>query len=726
MSQITGSVTVTGIVAPTDTTDIYAVTDAVYGRDGLRNVDDTSAMLAITKDRRRLGMIVGVGISGTSGTYYSLTNEPGTDSTQLSDWTVFQSGAAGSSLEVQSNGTSALVGTQIINFGSGITVSTSGTSGQVDVSVSGGAIEFYDEGTSLGAYSKVNFVGADVFADQKPGDNTTLNVYIPTPTFSSHFNTNDGTSSGYVSESLSRYSVRISTPTSEGSPFKTNTWAASTQSATTSTTPSFSTANAVTGLGGDSTITVDVYDADGTTLLATYTTPAITGDGSNSSSGANAGITVTISNYGADSLKYKANISVSVNADTILTANGLSGGRYHIVITNVTDSTTDGAQTFTYTQSDVFLDKNPSTPSFGGAASTTISESGTSANIVTKHLSGVEYYILGSKFDAHTDDIDNLNANTQGRSGAASQNFQFTAANYGLPTISEYAWSPSSGSFTGWTNYYNNANAQYDISDWTITAASFRYRGTSGAATATLFDPWNTGGANSSTNHSILVDTYSTSGNSTQYVETFNDEQWRKASDYTTSWDPTATLSNGEACVVGGTIVRPDRFFLTDPSTATIQPNLSSFKPDKNGANPNYSSLTGNASFYRLFYTTLGVSSTPIPSFSMVFAGTFVGTALSDLQNQYLKVFVRKIGATVGNSGTGSPPLLLHGAEYDFGTFNDGSTSGTDTPGIRLGSSSGSTINGTFGGFNATNGIYVEVQICNSAIKIDTITVAFN
>ena len=110
----------------------------------------------------------------------------------------------------------------------------------------------------------------------------------------------------------------------------------------------------------------------------------------------------------------------------------------------------------------------------------------------------------------------------------------------------------------------------------------------------------------------------------------------------------------------------------------------------------------------------------------MVFAGSFVGTALSDLQNQYLKVFVRKIGATVGNYGTGSPALLLHGAEYDFGTFNDGSTAGSDTPGIRLGSSSGGTINGTFGGFNATNGIYVEVQICNSAIKIDTITVSFN
>jgi hypothetical protein len=55
-------------------------------------------------------------------------------------------------------------------------------------------------------------------------------------------------------------------------------------------------------------------------------------------------------------------------------------------------------------------------------------------------------------------------------------------------------------------------------------------------------------------------------------------------------------------------------------------------------------------------------------------------------------------------------------------TFDDGATDGQ----IRLGSSSGNTINGTFGGFNATNGIYVEFKIHNSAIRIDTVTVTFN
>ena len=161
----------------------------------------------------------------------------------------------------------------------------------------------------------------------------------------------------------------------------------------------------------------------------------------------------------------------------------------------------------------------------------------------------------------------------------------------------------------------------------------------------------------------------------------------------------------------------------TAPNTATIQPNLAAFKSDLNGTNPNYSGLTASAKYYRKFYTTLSSSSTPIPSFSMVFAGTFAGgTALADLISGALTVTVRKIGATVGVFGPTSYPLSLNGSGYNFGTFDDGATDGQ----IRLGSSSGNTINGTFGGFNATNGIYVEINIVNPAIRIDTVTLTFN
>jgi len=589
-------------------------------------------------------------------------------------------------------------------------------------------LNFYDEGVLVGTYAKVNFVGSGVFADENPTNSDTVNVYIPPPTFASHFDTNDGTTDGTVVESgITRANVRISTPTIEGTPFYTggganSLWAGTTQSAHIDTSLYLTTNAQVTGFGGDSTVTVNVYSGDGTTVLATFTTPAITASGTWTSSGANAGITVDIQSYATDSLKYKATVEVIISLSTLFpSVTGLSGGRYHVEVIHTTDSTTDGGNTYTYTQADAFFDINPSTPSFGATSSVTISESSTSSNIVTKHLSGVEYYVAGSQFEATATELNNLNANTQGRASGANTNFQLTASNYGLSTISQFAWAPSSGTFTGWTNLYDNTNDTYSITNWTIPVGSFRYRGISGTASATIYDPWATSSPKTSSSNLILVDTISTG--STQYIETFNDESYRKESDYTTAWDSTATLLNGEACVVGGTLVRPDRYYLT---SNVITPNLTSYKPDKNGANPNYSGFSNDASFYRLFYTTLGASTTPIPSFSTVFSGTFVGTPLSDLQNSYLKVFVRKIGATVGNSGTASDPLLLHGAEYDFGTFNDGSTAGTDTPGIRLGSSSGGTINGTFGGFNATNGIYVEIQICHQSIRIDTVTVTFN
>jgi hypothetical protein len=271
-------------------------------------------------------------------------------------------------------------------------------SGHSNGSGGGGSVEFFDEGISVGTYAKVNFVGTGVFAAEKPGDNTMINVYVPPPTFVSHFNTNDGVTSALVSESnISRYTVRISSPTSEGTPFSTNTWATSNREATLGSTPIFSTAGPATGFSagatGDSSIDVIVYDADGVGILSQYTTPVLYQDGVYTDS---LGITVTLTSYASDSLKYKASVQVSVNTNTIFGTNARTGGRYHVKITHNTDTNTDGTGPYVYTQSDVFYDTNPNTPSFGGGATATIIESTTPSNIVTKHISCVEYYTTNS------------------------------------------------------------------------------------------------------------------------------------------------------------------------------------------------------------------------------------------------------------------------------------------------------------------------------------------
>lgn len=66
-----GGVGLMGYLSPMDTRDTYAVTDPVYGIDGLRNVGTISELDQIPFERRRAGMIVGV---GGGEVYYKLKN----------------------------------------------------------------------------------------------------------------------------------------------------------------------------------------------------------------------------------------------------------------------------------------------------------------------------------------------------------------------------------------------------------------------------------------------------------------------------------------------------------------------------------------------------------------------------------------------------------------------------------------------------------------------------
>jgi hypothetical protein len=60
MANIPGSVPITGYVAPTDATDLYATHDEAYGRGGYRTVASLAERDAITADRRKAGMLVNV------------------------------------------------------------------------------------------------------------------------------------------------------------------------------------------------------------------------------------------------------------------------------------------------------------------------------------------------------------------------------------------------------------------------------------------------------------------------------------------------------------------------------------------------------------------------------------------------------------------------------------------------------------------------------------------
>jgi hypothetical protein len=653
-----------------------------------------------------------------------------------------------------------------------------GSTGFIGATGAGGVLIVKDEGVQVGAtgYTIMNFVGTDVLAEDSgtPGQ---VNVYIPTPTFLSHFNTTDGTNNATMDANLYPFgdTPRISKPTTEGNPFKTgsapnNVWQtlakASYESPVTTGRIQYDTVASCTGFSADATgdakFVINVYDANGTSVLTggTLDTSATNAIYQTQTFTNGTGITLAISNYAADlPTKFSADVSIVIDAGTILTANGLDGGRYHVGIVMTTDTATDGGGVYSYfgpngnsstsyngETNDVFFDSNPSTPSINGT--TTIVESSTPANIITKYLSGVQYYTItsgnGSQFELDVSDIDNFNANTQGRGGDDDWNFRAIGTNYGLPTLQLEAWGPSVGTFTGvdWPDFYNASDVAFDYNSWAINNSNFRFRNNTATVSGQVYDPWNSGNTVNSSNAAILIDTYAEISNSTLLRERFDDEQYRLERTGTyTAFVPTATLTGSgltnqtgssspfcQACTVGSNIIQPSIFFKDNgnsPQYASATGSLTPYKPDKTTSNPDYSgaSYQVTSTYHRLMKTT-GSLTDAIASFELEFSGDPLGsTFFNDLVNEDIKVYIRKAneGSGAGNIGYSAIPLSLHGSA-PFTTILD-PPSGIDTASAacRTTLTNSNTIAGTFGGFDATEGFYIEVQIVNSAIRIDQI-----
>ena len=729
-----------------------------------------------------------INLKGSDGTDdpITLTGGTGVTITRISD----------SELEFTSSGTS-------YQGGDGINIDTSTNPDTIEIDLAdgcgsfgpnlgfdGGQLEFlgmhvFQDGSNVGTFPVINFIGPDVLAQANtPNAPCQVDVYVPPPTFQSHFNTTDGVGNGECNcNTTSFVTPRISEPTSEGTPFKTGggsnaLWAATNNKASyqdssdgtqANGTRTFTTVNDVTGFGGNSSLVVNVYDADGTTVLDTHTLSNIQGNnaGSVSSSG---NITISVANYAADTTKFKAKPSFSIKfgkvlSDQVPTRNG---GRFHVELIHNTDTATDGtgpykyfgpngntlptSQTYNANAQDVFFDANdlggyPATPAINGT--TTIVESSTPAEILTKHLSGVEYYVDGSKFMVDVTNIDDLNANTQGRSGGSVWNFRAQGGDYNLPTLQLTAWSPSVGSFNVFTNKFDLQNLDFDYDDWAINNSNWRFRNTDAFVNAQVWDPWNAGNSVNSAGASVLIDTYNTTGNSTKLRETFIDEEFRLirgASSYST-WVSTATLGSGisnqtgssspfdDACIVGSNLIRADKFFKDNGSSGNspsggygnLTGSLASYKPDKNGTNPDYSSYTNTATYHRTFETIANPSSIVIASFELIFQGSFPGgDALTALVNEDMKIYIRKKATNNGtNFGHGAVPHSLHGpntfgspfAYLDPPPSVDGNGSA-----CRTGSSSGNTISGSFGPNNqAEGGFFAEIQIIDPTVRIDRI-----
>ena len=517
----------------------------------------------------------------------------------------------------------------------------------------------------------------------------------PPPSYRSHWNTSDGNNGSQtvsVSNVTPTTTARIPTPSGgEGVPFKVGANAGTNKTVTKATTATFTTSQATTGFGGDSTAVVEVYDKD--SLIDSFTTPPIT---QNMSVVGGQGINVEITQYGVDdAAKYKAKLKVTVNLAQTLP----NGGFYRVEITHITDSVSDGGVSYSYVGNEVFIDTDPTSPTIGTL-------SFIDNNPVIKYLSGISYYDNGSTWRIILTAINNLNGN----SIRTSNNIQITSSRYRLPNLNHSPFGSGSANFSGWTNEENNTGTGYDKSDWTLNQNTYRFFGTDASVSAIARDPWSSSPALTDGNHSILIDTYPS--DSEDLYEPFDDEDRRQDSTFnngatTGNWDSTTALVDGEALVQNSYLMMPTESPYTDYST---------FKPV--GGNPNYTGFSAPANYYRTFVETSGLNQ---PNFIIVFSGSFVSNATTDLSNSLFEVFIRRIDSPNGDTGVTANPLTLHGAEYNQVLFDDGLTNGS----IRLGASSGNTVQATFGGKHCRDGVYFHIRINDSRIKLNSVSLIF-
>jgi hypothetical protein len=189
-----------------------------------------------------------------------------------------------------------------------------------------GSVDIYDDGVLIKSSVKhIDIRGTGARTDI---DGTGVDIWHPTPTYSSHFNTSDGSNVATVAD-ISATSRIVSTPSGgEGTPFYTNGWAAASHDVTKTSPLVWVSANECSFIDG-STTTFEITILDGDSPQNTtvnYTTAAITGNGVYSGSDC----TVTISNWTDESDKFSGDVEISIDINATYPA----GGYFDITLTH--------------------------------------------------------------------------------------------------------------------------------------------------------------------------------------------------------------------------------------------------------------------------------------------------------------------------------------------------------------------------------------------------------
>lgn len=351
--------------------------------------------------------------------------------------------------------------------------------------------------------------------------------------FASSFNDNSGTTDGRLEYTINPVVRFISSPDSEGDPFFTGGFGGSLDFATNLGEMTISTREQITDMT-DSTFFVQILDPDGN-VISQYRTPVINSNISMSSNDSH--LRVVVSSFEKDVFKTKAIVSITIDYGSILADSGINNGKFDVRIVHELSGGLDNKE-FLLSESgylnDFFYDGTTIVPSYSGVAS--VSE--VFGGVLTKHLSGLEYYVLGSAFDVSVTGLDNHNHIT----ALPNSSVLVNANDFG---VQSYYASPISGSignedFTGWSSSYSISDVDYRKAIL-VDKQNFRFIG-SAVLSSTVYDSWNFSSSTIySAGQNVLIDTFTIQ--SDDVSEYFNSEDYRSNEDYVVeNWDSVREL----------------------------------------------------------------------------------------------------------------------------------------------------------------------------------------
>jgi hypothetical protein len=474
------------------------------------------------------------------------------------------------------------------------------------------------------------------------------------------------------------------------------------------------------GFGPESRLSVKTYHAG---VLVDDTIFTCGGNGSQTEGN----VTIFVSNYApdGDGSVFQGKLNVTINGDGLI--GSTNSGVVSVEISFLEQKFTERVNI----NQDTFRDKNPSSPSIDGGS--TVRDHDDATQTVTKFLSGIQYFDLGSLWQFESLGISNLNED----SSHPNANLTVDAEELGVTTYTSSPWGVDAAEWNNVTNLDTVQGIDY-ITEREINKSNFYHCGTA-TVNNSIRDSWNDAPVDTSNTLKVCIDTYSQP--STDSVEYFTEENMRLANaDLTSSWDSEAYCTDGDAIVFGGKLMHGSdlpRILENVQGGLGSAGSLSSFLPNRKPdgtprQNPNYAGHNRPAVFWRKFLTG-NATSYPTMNINIMTNGDLA----NKLANGDIKIYVWKLDSTDTvspnlNKPTSYSPVnpdaslansLWGHVSYDFAAFDEGVSQTAGGSGMIV-NQTGNLLSLSFSGYNVLEGVLVRFEI-KKGTTIDEVSVIF-